>query len=94
MALELKYNQPTLQKMEALYKTNDYIVRYEKGHFQSGYCVLKDKKVVVVNKFFDIEARVQCLIDILDQVEIDPGRILDEKLKKFYIQLAGKTKSE
>jgi hypothetical protein len=88
--MDFKYNQPTLQRLEAVYKSNDYVVRYEKGHFNSGYCVLKEKKVVVVNKFFDVEARINCLLDIIDQVAIDPNRIVDEKLKKFFKQLPDK----
>jgi len=92
--MDFKYNQPTLQRLEALYKSNQYIVRYEKGHFNSGYCVLKDKKVVVVNKFFDVEARINCLLDIIDQVEIDPSRIEDEKLQKFFKNLPEKKSTD
>lgn len=91
--MEFKYNLPNLQRLEAIYKANDYIVRYEKGHFNSGFCVLKDKKVVVVNKFFDTEARINCLLEIIDVVQIDSSRIEDEKLLKFFQQLPIKPKN-
>jgi len=88
--MEIRNNLPTLQRIEALLKSNAYIIRYEKGHFNSGFCVLKEKKVIVVNKFFDTEARINCMIDILTQIDFDPGLIQDEKLFKFYQQLIQK----
>lgn len=91
--MEFKYNIPTLQRLEAILKDNHYVVRYEKGHFTSGYCILKEKKVVVVNKFFPTEARINCLIDIMEQVDIRPELITDEKLLKFFHHLPFKSVS-
>lgn len=88
--MDIKFNQGTLQKIEGILKSSQYVVRYEKGHFTSGYCVLKDKKVVVVNKFFDIEARINCLMDLMEQLEIRPEMITDEKLLAYYYQLQQK----
>lgn len=81
----LRYNASTLTKLEQLYKQSGYHVRYEKGNFQSGYCILQDKKVVVVNRFFDTEARINCLLDILQQIDIDES-CLDEKARIFLIE--------
>ncbi|MBI5476845.1 MAG: hypothetical protein HY964_08935 [Ignavibacteriales bacterium] len=36
--------------LELLAKQLEINIRYEKGDFEGGFCVLKDKKVVVVNK--------------------------------------------
>ena len=88
--MEFKYNQPTLNRLESVIKACDYVVRYEKGHFTSGYCLLKEKKVVVVNKFFTTEARINCLLDIMDQIDVVPEKLEDEKLLKFYRQLPSK----
>ena len=46
-------------------KEYDYIVRFEKGNFKTGYCILEDRKVIVVNKFHDVEARIENLREIL-----------------------------
>ena len=73
----------TLKKIESLFKEADYIVRYEKGRFNSGYCVLEEKKVIVVNKFFDTEARINTLVDILAQLEINESA-LDAKSIPFF----------
>lgn len=85
--MSFKYNQSTLTNLESIFKENHYVIRYEKGRFQSGYCILQDKRVVVVNKFFETEARINALIDILQQIDVDAG-LLDEKQLKLYEQLA------
>ena len=54
-----------LQKLVAKLKEFDYTVRFEKGNFKTGYCILEDRKVIVVNKFHDIDARIDNLRGIL-----------------------------
>jgi hypothetical protein len=56
-----------LKKLETLAKELGYTVRYEKGNFQSGYCLVESRRIAIINKFFDTEARVSCLLDILSQ---------------------------
>ncbi|MCZ2394523.1 MAG: hypothetical protein LC105_11750 [Chitinophagales bacterium] len=88
--MELKYTSQTLQKIEAIFKSNQYLIRYEKGHFNSGFCLLKDKRVIVVNKFFNVESRILCLIDLLQEIEIDTQLLDDDKLLKLYLSLTEK----
>ena len=52
-----------------------YIVRYERGNFQSGYCILEQRKVVVLNKFLQVEGRINALIDIIPQLRIEPASL-------------------
>jgi hypothetical protein len=85
--MSFKYNPSTLTNLESIFKENNYVIRYEKGRFQSGYCILQDKRVVVVNKFFEVEARINALIDILQQIAVDVS-LLDEKQLKLFEQLA------
>jgi hypothetical protein len=49
-------------------KECSYEVRYEKGNFKSGYCLLEAKKVVVINKFSTLESRIQALVEILQNL--------------------------
>ena len=44
--MSFKYSNHTLKKIENLFKEADYIVRYEKGRFNSGYCILENKNVI------------------------------------------------
>jgi len=60
-----------------------YIVRYERGSFQSGFCILEDKKVVVLNKFLQLEGRINTLIDLVPQLKIDADTLTPESLKWY-----------
>lgn len=64
----------------------DYVLRYEKGNFQSGYCILNESKVAVVNKFFALEGKVNSLVEILRSIQVDSTKLSDSN-KKFYAEL-------
>lgn len=79
----MKYTQTNLDKLESIPEQSGYVLRYERGTFQSGYCILESKKVVVLNKFLQIEGRINTLIDLIPQLEINSD-VLTEELKKIY----------
>ena len=82
----MRYTQTTLKKIEDVFDELDYTVRYEKGSFQSGYCLVESRRVAVVNKFFDVEARINTLLDILTRLEYDPALLsatAREQLEKW-----------
>ena len=62
-------------------------MRYEKGNFKSGYCVLNDTKIAIVNKYYTTEGKISCLIDILKSVELDKSK-LTEKNAKLLVELS------
>lgn len=76
----------TLNKLEDLLSETDYTLRYEKGNFKSGYCIIKDSKVIIVNKYYALEGKISCLIDIIKEIQISQKQ-LSEKNRKFYQQL-------
>jgi len=84
----MRYTQTTLKKLESVFDELDYTVRYEKGNFQSGYCLVENRRIAVVNKFFDTEARINCLLEILSNADLDletlseASRELIEKSRK------------
>ncbi len=61
-------SQYRLKKLVDKLKEYDYTVRFEKGNFKTGYCILEDRKVIVVNKFHDNEIRIDNLRQILSQL--------------------------
>jgi hypothetical protein len=87
-----KYTQHTLDKLEDLLHEAGYTIRFEKGNFKSGYCILENKRVAVVNKFFDVEARINALIDITTEIDLDEA-LLSEASKKL-LTLVLQTRSE
>jgi len=62
---------------------SSYVVRYERGTFQSGWCLLEEKKIVVLNKFLDVEGRINTLLDIIPQLEIDFDKLTHESQKLY-----------
>ncbi len=77
----MRYTQTTLKKLEDVFSELDYAVRYEKGSFQSGYCLVENRRIAVVNKFFDTEARINCLLDILARLEVDTENLSEKSLE-------------
>ena len=73
----------SLQKLEVLFQELGYVIRYEKGNFNSGYCIVEDRNIVIINKFFETDARINTLLDILQNVDFDAG-VLSEKSAKFH----------
>lgn len=81
----------SLKKLETLLKELGYTVRYEKGNFTSGYCLVEDRKIAIVNRFYDTEGRINVLFDIFsqyqlaeDEPELSPSSAkLFKKVKKF-----------
>ncbi|MCV9386104.1 hypothetical protein [Reichenbachiella ulvae] len=85
----IKYSKHFLNKLEDLFSESDYVLRYEKGNFQSGYCILKDTKVIIVNKFYSLDGKINCLLEILKEVELNKDQLSD-KNKSFLYELSHK----
>ena len=74
----MNFTKHTLKKLEELIEILDYEILYGKGNFQSGYCIVENQKKVVINRYFETEARINSLLDIISQIEVDEN-LLDEK---------------
>ena len=79
----MKYTQNILDKIEKVAAESKYVIRYERGNFQSGYCILQEKRVVVLNKFLQTEGRINTLIDLLPQLEIHFDSLTHESQKMY-----------
>ena len=79
----MKYTQHNLDKIEKIAEDCGYVIRYERGTFQSGYCILQDRKVIVINKFFQTEGRMNALIDLIPQLEINFDLLTHESQKMY-----------
>ena len=79
----MKYTQHNLDKIEKIAEDCGYVIRYERGTFQTGYCILQDRKVIVINKFFQTEGRMNALIDLMPQLEINFDLLTHESQKMY-----------
>ncbi len=84
--MNFKYTANTLKKLEQLFEEARYVIRYEKGNFNSGYCILEDKRIVVINKFLNVEGRINALVEIAPSIEV-AEQDLSSDMQKFYRQL-------
>ncbi len=89
----MKYNPATLNKLEKVLEESAYVIRYERGTFQSGYCILEAKKVVVLNKFLNVDGRINILTELIPQLTInyddltyDSQKMYEEIMKKSTLE--------
>lgn len=84
--MQVKYSKPFLNKLEDIFAESDYVLRYEKGNFHSGYCVLRETKIAIVNKYFPLDGKINALLEILKSIDIDPKK-LSEKNRALLLEL-------
>ncbi len=90
----IKYTNQFLNKLEDLIAESDYILRYEKGNFKSGYCLLREQKIMIVNKFFATEGKINSLLDILKIIALDTTRFSEKNLKLYELLTQAEVKIE
>ena len=79
----IKYTNQFLAKLEDLITESDYFLRYEKGNFKSGYCLLRDQKIIIVNKFFTTEGKINILLEILRTVALNTSKFSEKNIKLY-----------
>ena len=60
-----------IQELEGLVRQRGIQLRYEKGDFDGGYCILKDQKVLVVNKRLHEVRKAQILGLALSEIGVE-----------------------
>ena len=89
----MKYTQTTLDKLETVVEETGYVLRYERGNFQSGYCILEARKVVVLNKFLQTEGRINTMLDLIPLLEIN-REVLSPESQKMYKEVMSRVELE
>ena len=94
--LIMKLNQSTLDKLEDILGESDFVVRYERGNFQSGWCLLEAKRIVVLNKFLSLEGRINTLLELIPVLDIQfdklthASQVLYNEVKKLTLTESNK----
>jgi hypothetical protein len=83
LPMALRLNAPTLARLEKMIEEAGYVLRYERGTFQSGYCILESRKVVVLNKFLQTEGRINTLVDLLPILTVNLDTLSSENRKLY-----------
>ncbi len=71
MKLKEKEFEEIMQDLKALAQQLGAEVRFEKGDFKGGYCLLKESKVIVINKMMNLQRKVMILSAALKELGVD-----------------------
>jgi len=83
MLATIKFTKHFLARLEDIFSESEYSLRYERGNFQSGYCLLNEEKVAIVNKYFPLDSRISSLVEILRSININPEKLSVKNRKLF-----------
>lgn len=86
----MKFTSAKKKKIERIFEELGYIIRYEKGRFNSGHCLVHQDRIVIVNRFFDTEGRARVLLEILLSLKDLDEKKLSEGSRKFFNSLVRK----
>ena len=71
MKIKEKEFEDILQDLKTLAAQLGASVRFEKGDFKGGYCILKESKVIVINKTTNLQRKVMILSVALKELGVD-----------------------
>ena len=85
----MKATKSNQEKLHDILRSLDFTIRYERGNFKGGYCMVKSEQIIIINKFFPLESKINTLVDILKVLEVDKN-----KLEEHQVKLLDKVKKE
>ncbi|HEY4755084.1 MAG TPA: hypothetical protein VIH28_03405 [Ignavibacteriaceae bacterium] len=71
MKIKEKEFEEIVQELKSIADQLGAEVRFEKGDFKGGYCILKDSKVIVINKMTNLQRKVLVLSMALKELGVD-----------------------
>lgn len=71
MKIKDKEFEEIIQDLKAIASQLGAEVRFEKGDFKGGYCILKENKVIVINKMANLQRKVMILSAALKELGVD-----------------------
>ncbi|MEJ2105556.1 MAG: hypothetical protein P8X47_13435 [Ignavibacteriaceae bacterium] len=71
MKIKEKEFEEILQELRSVADQLGASVRFEKGDFKGGYCIIHDKKVIVINKMTNLQRKVMILSTALKELGVD-----------------------
>ncbi len=87
MKIKEKEFEDILQDLKALAAQLGASVRFEKGDFKGGYCIIKESKVIVINKMTNLQRKVMILSAALKELGVDK-MYLTPKIREIIDEMA------
>ena len=82
MKLKEKEFEEIIQNLRSIADQLGASVRFEKGDFKGGYCLLKESKVIVINKNANLQRKAMILSVALKELGVDEF-YLNPKLREL-----------
>ena len=82
MKIKEKEFEEIIQDLRSIASQLGASVRFEKGDFKGGYCLLKESKVIVINKNANLQRKAMILSAALKELGVD-DIYLNPKLREL-----------
>jgi len=87
MKIKEKEFEELFEELKALSAQLGAVVRFEKGDFKGGYCLLKESKFIVINKGAALQRKVIILSMALKELGVDQV-YLSPRLREIIDEMA------
>jgi hypothetical protein len=71
MKIKEKEFEEIINQLKTVAQQLGATVRFEKGDFKGGYCLIKENKVIVINKFANTQRKAMILSAALKELGVD-----------------------
>ncbi|MGQ9642469.1 MAG: hypothetical protein ACUVT3_01275 [Ignavibacterium sp.] len=71
MKLKEKEFEQIIEELKQVAAQLGASVRFEKGDFKGGFCIVKENKIIVINKFANTQRKAAILATALKELGID-----------------------
>lgn len=66
-----KQYQNLIEELKEIALQKGIKVRFEKGDFNGGYCILKSDRIIVINKLAQTQRKLLILVEALKEIGVD-----------------------
>jgi hypothetical protein len=88
MKIKEKEFEEVMEELKAIANQLGAAVRFEKGDFKGGYCIVHDDKVIVINKLANLQRKIMILSAALKELGVDK-MYLTPKIREIIDEMAG-----
>jgi hypothetical protein len=88
MKIKEKEFEEILQELKAIADQLGASVRFEKGDFKGGYCIIHDKKVIVINRMTSLQKKVMILSAALKELGVE-SIFLTPRVREIIEEMSG-----
>jgi hypothetical protein len=88
MKIKEKEFEEILQELKSVADELGASVRFEKGDFKGGYCIVHDKKIIVINKMTNLQRKVMILSTALKELGVE-GIYLSPRIREVIDEMSG-----